>query len=149
MTTDPAPTVAPVAMNLVSLFCADHVALAAWYRSTFGWPEIEAVRSSVFIALAAGPIALGFHHDDAYDLLDLAGERHPTGTRIHCTFDAGEAAAIDGSADRLRAAGAKVVKEPFDTYYGSRQVVFADPEGNVMRLSTAQPEIHPSVGARA
>ena len=112
-----ATVAAPTAINLVSIFCADHV------------------------ALAAGPVALGFHHDDAYDLLGLADERRPTGTRVHCTFDAGDAAAIDRSAERLRAAGATVLKEPFTTYYGARQVVFADPEGNVMRLSTPQHEL--------
>jgi predicted enzyme related to lactoylglutathione lyase len=127
-----------VSINLVSIFCADHRMLAAWYRTTFGFAEIEALRSDYFTALSAGPVALGFHHDDAYDLLDLGGHRSPTGTRVHCTFDAGDAATIDAAADRLREAGATVLKEPFTTYYGARQVVFADPEGNVMRLSTPQ-----------
>jgi uncharacterized glyoxalase superfamily protein PhnB len=128
-------------VNLVSIFCADHRALAGWWSDTFGFREIAALSSPLFTALAAGGVALGFHHDDAYDLLDLGGERAAVGTRVHCTFDAGDAAAIDAAADRLRTAGARLIKEPFDTYYGARQIVFADPEGNVMRLSTAQAEL--------
>lgn len=128
-------------MNLVSIFCADHRALAAWYTATFGLAEIAELSSPLFTALAAGQVALGFHHDDAYDLLGLGQERAAVGTRVHCTFDAGDAAGIDAAAGRLRAAGARLIKEPFDTYYGARQIVFADPEGNVMRLSTPQPEL--------
>jgi uncharacterized glyoxalase superfamily protein PhnB len=135
-------------MNLVSIFCRDHRALAAWYADTFGFAEIEGVSSPLFTALAAGPVALGFHHDDAYDLLGLQDERAPEGTRLHCTFDAGDAATIDAAAGRLLAAGARLIKEPFDTYYGARQIVFADPEGNVMRLSTPQHELS-SVGRSA
>jgi predicted enzyme related to lactoylglutathione lyase len=137
-------------MNLVSIFCTDHRALAAWYGDTFGFAEIEGLSSPLFTALSAGPIALGFHHDDAYGLLGLDDERPAAGTRVHCTFDAGDAAEIDAAASRLRAAGARLIKEPFDTYYGARQIVFADPEGNVMRLSTPQRELaRLTVGATA
>jgi catechol 2,3-dioxygenase-like lactoylglutathione lyase family enzyme len=136
-----APGTIRASMTLVSIFCTDHRALATWYAATFGFPEIESLSSPLFTALAAGGVALGFHHDDAYDLLDLGGERAPVGTRLHCTFAAGDAAEIDAAAGRLRAAGARLIKEPFDTYYGARQIVFADPEGNVMRLSTPQPEL--------
>ena len=82
--------VAPItaSINLISIFCADHQRLAAWYQTTFGFPEVVALRSDLFTALSVGPIALGFHHDDAYDLLDLADRRAPIGTRVHCTFDA-------------------------------------------------------------
>ena len=126
---------------LVSIMCRDHVELASWYRSVFGFAEIEAVASPLFIALSAGPVALGFHHDDAYDLLGIADQRQPTGSGVHCTLVAGDEAAIDRSRRVLSAAGAVVVKEPFTTYYGARQIVFADPEGNVMRLSTPQHEL--------
>ena len=131
------------AVNLVSVFCADHVALARWYRTTFGFREVPEVASEVFAAVAAGPVALGFHHDDAYDLLDLGAERDPTGTRVHCTIVVGDADAVDAALEPLRSAGARVIKEPFTTYYGARQIVFADPEGNVMRLSSAQEALRP------
>ena len=131
----------PARVNLVSIFCRDHVRLADWYRSAFGWPEIDAVRSPIFRALDAGSVALGFHHDDAYDLLGLDDERGAVGTRIHLTLDVGTEAAVDAAEALLVAAGAAIRKAPFTTYYQARQIVFTDPEGNVMRLSSAQVDL--------
>jgi uncharacterized glyoxalase superfamily protein PhnB len=127
---------------VVSIFCADHRALADWYSAVFGFAEITELTSPIFIALDAGGIALGFHHDDAYDLLGLSEERHGRGTKIHVTFDAGDAAVIDAAPPVLVAGGATVIKGPFTTYYGARQIVFADPEGNIMRLSTTEPALN-------
>lgn len=42
----------------------------------------------------------------------------------------------DGVHRRAVAAGAKVVHEPYDTDYGSRNVGIADPEGNVWTFGT-------------
>lgn len=136
-----------VSTNLVSIFCADHRALAEWYIETFAFAELTELTSPLFTAVAAGPIALGFHHDDAYELLGLSDRRAAGGTRVHCTFDVGHATTIDAVVDRLRAAGASIIKEPFTTYYGARQIVVADPEGNVMRLSSSQDALT-SLGAR-
>ena len=40
---------------------------------------------------------------------------------------------------RARDAGAEIVREPFDTDYGSREFSAKDPEGNVWHLGTYQP----------
>ncbi len=129
-------------VGLVSIFCADHQALAEWYSATFGFAEIPELASPIFIALDAGAVALGFHHHDAYDLLGLSEERHGRGTKIHVTFDVGDAAVIDAAPPTLVAGGATVIKGPFTTYYGARQLVFADPEGNIMRISTTEPALN-------
>lgn len=126
------------AINLVSLFCRDHRSLADWYASVFGFAEIQEVASPLFVALAAGPLALGFHHADAYDLLDIGVERRARGTTVHCTFDIGSPERVDAALATLTAQGATILKAPFTTYYGARQIVFADPEDNVMRLSSRQ-----------
>lgn len=42
----------------------------------------------------------------------------------------------DGHCARARAAGAHVVKEPYDQDYGSRDYVAKDPEGNVWTFGT-------------
>ena len=140
---DVSPMVMPISasVNLVSIFCDNHRELAQWYGTTFGFAEIVELSSPWFIALWAGRVGLGFHHDDAFDLLGLGDRRGATGTRLHCTLDAGPADEVDAAADRRRAVGATIIKGPFTTYYGARQIVFADPEGNVMRLSTPQPAL--------
>lgn len=128
---------APVVAQLVSFFCHDHLALAAFYREAFGFAEVEEVRSPVFTALAAGGVALGFHADDAYGLLGVEDRRGARGA-THVTFDLGTAAAVDAAVPRLVALGATVVQGPFTTYYDARQVVLCDPEGNVLRVSDTQ-----------
>ncbi|GAA2866692.1 similarity with Glyoxalase/Bleomycin resistance protein [Actinoplanes cyaneus] len=42
----------------------------------------------------------------------------------------------DKLAERARAAGARIVREPFDTDYGSRDFAARDPEGNLWSFGT-------------
>jgi predicted enzyme related to lactoylglutathione lyase len=124
-------------IQLVSIMCRDHVALADFYAAAFGFERVPEVGSPIFVALAAGGVGLGFHADEAFDLLEV-GDRRGAATGNHVTFDLGTAEAVDASVERFTALGATVVKGPFTTYYDARQVVFLDPEGNVFRVSDTQ-----------
>jgi len=125
---------------LVSLFCRDHRALAAFYAEAFGFGPVDAVESPIFTALDAGRFVLGFHADEAYDLLGLADQRDQAGNRVHITFDVGSFDDVDAAAPAMVAAGATLVQGPFTTY-DARQVVLTDPEGNVFRISSSQPGV--------
>jgi uncharacterized glyoxalase superfamily protein PhnB len=46
---------------------------------------------------------------------------------------------VDEHCAGARAAGAEIVREPFDTDYGSRDYTAKDPEGNVWDFGTYQP----------
>jgi predicted enzyme related to lactoylglutathione lyase len=120
--------------QLVSFFCRDHAALAAFYATAFELDAVPQVASPIFTALDAGGVALGFHADDAYALLGV-DDRRGARSATHVTFELGSPTAVDASVDRLTALGARVVKGPFDTYYGARQVVYADPEDNLFRVT--------------
>jgi predicted enzyme related to lactoylglutathione lyase len=126
--------------QVVSIMCRDHVALAEFYAAAFGFERVPEVESPIFVALAAGGVALGFHADEAFDLLEV-GERRGGTTANHVTFDLGTADAVDASVERFTSLGASVVKGPFTTYYDARQVVYLDPEGNVFRVSDTQPAL--------
>jgi len=128
---DPRPVV-------VSFVAGDHLALADFYRNAFGFVEVEAVRSPIFTALRTPTVVLGFHHDDAYELLGLDQRRGAVGGGVHVTFDVGSAADVDAMAPTLQELGAQLIKGPFTTYYQARQMVMADPEGNVFRVSDTQ-----------
>ncbi|MFF5990757.1 VOC family protein [Prauserella flavalba] len=41
---------------------------------------------------------------------------------------------VDGTFDKLQAAGAEVVQEPIDQPYGVRDCAFRDPSGNMIRI---------------
>lgn len=129
-----------VAVQLFSHFCTDHEALAGFYIEAFGLSPVAEVGSPIFIALDAGNVALGFHAADAYDLLGIA-DRKGGVTANHVTFDLGTVAAVDAAVDELIALGATLIQGPFTTYYGARQTVLADPEGNVFRISDTQPAL--------
>jgi uncharacterized glyoxalase superfamily protein PhnB len=123
---------------LVSVFCTDHVALADFYARAFGFDEITVARSPIFTALDAGGITLGFHADDAYDLLGLADRRGLPPGPTHVTIEVGSSDDVDAALEPLLAAGATHVQGPFTTYYDARQLVLLDPEGNVLRVSSSQ-----------
>lgn len=122
-------------IDVVSIFCRDHEALAAFYAAVMGFEEVAAVRSPIFTGLDAGGATLGFHHDDAYDLLDLGDHRAPTGTSVHITFAVGSDDEVGTAVGAILAAGGAVLRPPYDSYYDARQNVAADPEGNVFRVT--------------
>ena len=135
----PPPRSAPAA-QLVSFFCRDHLALADFYATAFGFDRVAEVESPIFVALPAGAGALGSPADEAFDLLAGADRRGGVAA-THVTFDLGTPEAVDASVEAFTALGATVVKGPFTTYYDARQVVFLDPEGNVLRVSDTQPAL--------
>jgi uncharacterized glyoxalase superfamily protein PhnB len=47
---------------------------------------------------------------------------------------------IDARHDRAAAAGAEILKEPYDTDYGSRDFLARDPEGNLWSFGTYRGE---------
>ena len=47
---------------------------------------------------------------------------------------------VDAVFEHLRAAGAEVLQEPIDQFYGVRDCAFRDPAGNMLRFNQALPE---------
>ncbi|RDI21053.1 VOC family protein [Lentzea flaviverrucosa] len=43
---------------------------------------------------------------------------------------------VDAKFEQVRTAGAEVLQEPIDQYYGVRDCAFRDPSGNMVRFST-------------
>jgi uncharacterized glyoxalase superfamily protein PhnB len=122
---------------LVSIICDDHLALAAFYSQVCGYPEIEAVHSPIFTALQTPSIAIGFHAREAFKLLEIDDTSVPSG-QIHLNLDVGGPDDVVATGESFLAAGATLIKAPFETYYGAFQTVVADPEGNVVRITTSQ-----------
>ena len=55
------------------------------------------------------------------------------------TIEMDQEALVAEYAERAVAAGARLIKPPYDTYYNARQCMLADPEGNVFRINHARP----------
>src|SRR5690606_9565257 len=85
------------------------------------------------LQLGSGVVMLGSDRQDDLRLrspLDLGG----TNQGIYICL-----AEIDDHCARARQAGAEIVRDPFETPYGSRDYMARDPEGNLWAFGTYNP----------
>ncbi|WP_088318897.1 VOC family protein [Kineosporia sp. R_H_3] len=128
----PAPTVWP------TLRCTDARAAIAFLVTAFGFEEtaVFADGDQVFHAQLTWPAGGGV-------MLGSAGDRgadddwsRPPGTAgVYVVTDD-----VDALHARATAAGAKTLYGPRETDYGSREVAYADPEGNFWSFGTYRGE---------
>lgn len=122
-------------LSYVNVFARDVVALSGFYMKVFGFPEIEAIRSPIFRGLDTGKSSLGFNALDAYELLKLSEFSETKGIKFLLNIDVDSKDDVDRMVPVALEAGAKLVKEPYVTYYNWYQAVLLDPEGNVFRIN--------------
>ena len=123
-------------LSYVNVFARDVVALSGFYTQVFGFAEIEAIRSPIFRGLDTGRSCLGFNAHDAYALLQLGeGADQVQGDSFLLNIDVDSPAEVDRMVPVALAAGATLIKPPYETYYHWYQAVLRDPEGNVFRIN--------------
>lgn len=122
-------------LSYVNVFARDVVALSSFYQQVFGFPEIEAIRSPIFRGLDTGRSSLGFNALDAYELLHLSEFSDTRGVKFLLNIDVDSREEVDRRVPVALAAGATLVKAPYETYYHWYQAVLLDPEGNVFRIN--------------
>ncbi len=122
-------------LSYVNVFARDVVALSGFYQQVFGFPEIEAIRSPIFRGLDTGRSSLGFNALDAYELLQLSEFSDTRGVKFLLNIDVDSREEVDRRVPVALAAGATLVKAPYETYYHWYQAVLLDPEGNVFRIN--------------
>ncbi len=122
-------------LSYVNIFAKDIVKLSGFYRDVFGFDEIPEIRSPIFVGLRTGQSCLGFNAQDAYDLLKLSDYSSPTGVKFLLNFDVDSSAEVDRMTPFAVNLGARLIKEPYQTYYNWYQSVLLDPEGNVFRIN--------------
>ena len=86
------------------------------------------------LALGSSMIMLGSIRDDAYG--KMVGGPAPGGKSTYIAVTD-----TDAMYERAKAAGAKILEEPVDRDYGSRDFVCADPEGNIWSFGTYWPKV--------
>jgi predicted lactoylglutathione lyase len=122
-------------LSYVNIFAKDIVALSSFYREIFGFEEIEAIRSPIFVGLDTGRSCLGFNAQDAYELLKLQDYANPTGAKFLINIDVETKEDVDRMTPLAVERGAKLIKDPYLTYYNWYQAVLLDPEENVFRIN--------------
>ena len=124
-------------LTYVTFLARDVATLAQFYIDAFGLEEVLASRDERYREVTGGGCMIGFAHQGAYAMLDLADEANPTGIRSLVTFDVGGRGDVAPAVAKAQACGATLVKPAFDTFFGQHLAVLRDPEGNVFRLSAA------------
>jgi predicted enzyme related to lactoylglutathione lyase len=122
-------------LNWVNVFVDNLDDLPAFYAGVFGLREVQAMRNDVFRGFTAGGTGLGFLAPDVYALLHLDELRDSQGAGFLLNFEAGSPEDVERLIAAATAAGAVLVKEPYETGYGWYQAVLTDPEGNVFRIN--------------
>lgn len=123
-----------------NLFCKDIEAQKEFYRRLLGLVEVSKSRSAIYRALDGPQFQLGFNAHAAYALLNLEPPAVSDGaSRVSSfpTFVFDGPLKVDAAYLTAVKLGATALKEPFTSHYGQRQMVLADPEGNVLRLAAA------------
>lgn len=122
-------------LSYVNIFTKDIEALSGFYRDVFGFAEIPEIRSPIFVGLDTGRSFLGFNAQEAYDLLKLSDYANPTGVKFLLNIDVDTPEDVDRLTPLAVSKGARLIKEPYKTYYNWYQSVLLDPEENVFRIN--------------
>lgn len=131
-----APTLYP------SMRFRDAPAAIAFLKTAFDFREIQVIANDdgtiAHAELSYGPsiLMLGSDREDP-----VMGSRAGHGWIYVAVEDA------DAHCERARGAGAKIVAEPFDTDYGSRDYTAHDLEGNVWHFGTYRPGVEAAQAA--
>ncbi|MDB5396451.1 MAG: Glyoxalase/bleomycin resistance protein/dioxygenase [Rhodospirillales bacterium] len=95
-------------------------------------------RGPIYRALDGGGVAIGFNAAETYRLLNIDEFPPPAGVRSLLTFEAADHDAVARLTVQGKTLGATIIKAPYGTFYGSRQSVLRDPEGQVLRINAFQ-----------
>jgi uncharacterized protein len=130
--------------NLITLGARDLPTLRNFYRA-LGWPQI--MDDDEFVAFELRGIVLAL-----FPLTQLArdgnAEAEPTAGGIRFTIGimVDSAAEVDQLTEQMRAAGARVTKEPVDAeFFTGRSAYLCDPEGNYFEIAWADMPDNPVV----
>lgn len=127
--------VVPQRVTLITLGARDLPALRAFYQR-LGWEETEISSDDYAVFTTAGVLL------SLFPIEELAKD---AGVEISLEVDVfrGVALAInvdtpeqvDSTTDLVRQAGAKILRDPSDAFWGGRTSYFADPENNLWEVA--------------
>ena len=121
-------------ITVVTLGAHDMAAMRAFYRG-LGWPEKESSSDEFATFPTGGAILALFPYENlAEDARVPAPPRSTAFRGVTLAINVERAELVDATIAELRAAGARITKEPEDAFWGGRSAYFADPEGNLWEV---------------
>ena len=123
--------------NTVGLFTTDNAKIVAFYRNIFGFQtEWNGTDPNVEMTLGTSRIIL--FPRDAFEQMTSHEYAYPDGTNgtLELSFDVPSFADVDKEYDRAVSMGAQSVFAPTTEPWGQRTCYVADPEGNLIEISS-------------
>ncbi len=129
----------PARITAITLGAHDLPALRSFYAA-LGW-EL-AVEGDDFCAFCTRGAVLAL-----FPRASLAQDGHTTaappnqGVAMSIAINVDEREQVDSAIEGVRAAGATILKEPEDAFWGGRSSYWADPENNVWEIAWVPPDL--------
>ena len=119
-------------LSLVTLGASDLAASRAFYEA-MGWTTGADPADDVVFFQAGGIVVALW--DRARLAEDSAVSDSPGWGGITLAYNVREPEEVDEVIEQARAAGARIGREPAETFWGGYSAVFADPEGHVWEVA--------------
>lgn len=124
-----------VRISLASFISSNFIELFNFYSETFALHEVVDLHSDIFRGADASGVIIGFSAPVVYEMLKIQDWADATGTRQYLTFECASDDEVTETTNRAIKNGARLLHEPYETYYGAFQSVLADPDNNVFRIN--------------
>ncbi|MDY3848406.1 MAG: VOC family protein [Prevotella sp.] len=123
--------------NTVGLFTTDNVKMVAFYRDIFGF-HTEWNGSDPNVEMTLGGSRIIMFPRDAFEQMTSQQYAYPQGNNgtMELSFDVPCFANVDKEYERAVSMGAKPVFAPTTEPWGQRTCYVADPEGNLIEISS-------------
>lgn len=121
-------------LNVITLGVRDLAQARRFYRDGLGWQESRASQESVAFFNTGGVIVALWGRADLAADVPIVDEGHGFGGTT-LAQNVASRALVDAAMADARAAGATILKEPADTFWGGYSGYFADPEGYIWEVA--------------
>lgn len=140
----------PQRVSLVTLGARDLASLRAFYQR-LGWEDTPASSDDYCVFTTAGVLLSLYPNKDlALDAglsFETENETKSSFRGITLAVNVEEPELVDAAIEKARAAGATILKEPVEAFWGGRSAYFADPEFNVWEVAWNPSAVFDETGA--
>ncbi|WP_433943184.1 VOC family protein [Paenibacillus sp. SN-8-1] len=140
----------PARVTLVTLGTLSMPKLRAFYRE-IGWEETPTSNDQYSVFTTAGVLLSLFPYDELLKDAGLeqgaAQIQEPDFRGITLAINVEEPEQVDDITEQVRKAGAKILREPHEAFWGGRTAYFADPENHVWEVAWNPSAIFDESGA--
>jgi uncharacterized protein len=137
----------PARITVITLGAADLPKLRSFYAA-IGWELV--IEGDDFCAFSTrGAVLTLFPRSSLAEDGNTTEAPPNEGVAMSIAINVDEREQVDAAIDGVRAAGARILKEPVDTSWGGRTSYWADPENNVWEVAYVPPDSAMAAAIRA